>query len=149
MHLATAGVVALNGASSSMTMLHPAQRKSPCTSTIAIMVSLSVTPRLKRVYILFNGEHGLNEFDRIMLQSLEEKSQSPEIGGRWTLQAIITKADTMSGDVRAAIQKVQRDIFETAPLCLPGIVTANSKNVHIGIDNVRRSMVEACGLGRM
>ncbi|KAJ3546935.1 hypothetical protein NM688_g5460 [Phlebia brevispora] len=104
---------------------------------------------LKRVYILFNGKHGLNEVDHIMLQSLEEKCQAQIDANPWTLQAVITKADSMEGDVRKAIQDIQRDIFETAPTCLPGIITAYSKRAQIGIDDVRRSMVEACGLGRI
>lgn len=55
----------------------------------------------------------------------------------------------MEGDVRASIRKIQRDIFETASLCLPAIVTASSKTMQVGIDDVRRNMVDACGLLRV
>lgn len=102
--------------------------------------------RLRRIYILFNSKHGLNEMDRIMLRSLEEKCQDPGNARKWTLQAVITKADAIEGDALSVIRKIQKDIFDTAPLCLPGIVTAVSKRAQIGIDTVRYNMIEACGL---
>lgn len=84
-----------------------------------------------------------------MLGSLEEKCQEQEGPTRWTLQAIITKVDAMDGDVRAKVQAMQREIFETAPTCLPGILTASSKRTQLGIDAVRRNMIDACALGRI
>lgn len=80
-----------------------------------------------------------------MLKHLDQKVQSGR--PRWTLQAIITKADLVSLHNReAAIEGIKRAIFENAPTCLPPIVTASLKSDGLGIDDVRRSIVEACDL---
>ncbi len=79
-----------------------------------------------------------------MLQHLDEKIQSG--GARWTLQAIITKADLVSPhNLDAAIEGIKRAIFKVAPTCLPPIVTASLKSNGLGVNDVRRSIVEACG----
>jgi GTP-binding protein len=101
--------------------------------------------RLCRVYVLLNAKHGANEADKLMLQQLDDKVQSG--GARWTLQAIITKADLVSDHKQqSAIEGISRAIFENAPTCLPPIVTASLKSNGIGVNDVRRSIVEACGL---
>ena len=83
-----------------------------------------------------------------MLSSLNEKCQGS--GARnLTMQAIITKADTLSSDSVENVKKMQADVFKVAPLCLPGIVTIASKQPFFGIGDVRRSIVEACGIGRV
>ncbi len=104
--------------------------------------------RLRRVFILFSAKHGLNEVDRMMLQSLDEQCQTSG-GLRWTVQAIITKADSLrSGELARAVKDIQQDIFETAPTCLPPILTAAHEQPHFGVDTVRQSIMEACGLGK-
>ncbi len=76
-----------------------------------------------------------------MLQHLDDKVQSG--AARWTLQAIITKADLVSHhNLDAAVEGINRAIFENAPTCLPPIVTSYG----LGVNDVRRSIVEACGL---
>ncbi|KAI0299196.1 hypothetical protein BC826DRAFT_995972 [Russula brevipes] len=95
---------------------------------------------LCRVYVLLNAKHGLSEADKLMIQSGDAK---------WTLQAIVTKADIVSPDkLDAAIKGIKQAIFENAPTCLPPIVTASSKSNGLGVSDVRRSIVEACGLAR-
>lgn len=98
------------------------------------------------MYVLLNAKHGTSEADRLMLQHLDKKVQSGE--RRWTLQAIITKADLVSShNLDAAIEGIKQTIFENAPTCLPPIVTASLKsNGGLGLNDVRRSIVEACGL---
>ncbi|RPD64497.1 P-loop containing nucleoside triphosphate hydrolase protein [Lentinus tigrinus ALCF2SS1-7] len=103
---------------------------------------------LRRVFILFNAKHGLNEVDRMMLQSLDEQCQSSG-GLTWTLQAIITKSDALRpGELAKAVKGIQKDIFEAAPTCLPPILTAAHEQPHFGVDTVRQSILEACGLGK-
>ncbi|CAL1715261.1 unnamed protein product [Somion occarium] len=104
--------------------------------------------QLKRVYILFNAKHGLNDVDRMMLQSLDSQIQSSS-GSRFTLQGIITKVDTVGAGAADAVTKIQKDIFEVAPTCLPAIVTSATRRPLYGIEDVRRSIVEACGLGNI
>lgn len=103
--------------------------------------------RLRRIYLLVNAVHGLNDADRAMLQSLDEQCQAAS-STNFTLQAIITKADNLlrSDNGREAIKDIQKDIFEAAPTCLPAIVTAALDESRLGIDEMRTSIAEACGL---
>jgi len=98
------------------------------------------------VYILLNAKHGVNEADQLMLQELDERVQSGS--RRWTLQAIITKADLVPLDTNTIISSIKRTIFEHAPTCLPPIVTASLKSTStaLGVDDVRMSIMEACAL---
>ncbi|KAI0736396.1 P-loop containing nucleoside triphosphate hydrolase protein [Fomitopsis betulina] len=102
---------------------------------------------LRRIYLLVNAVHGLNDADRAMLQSLDEQCQAAS-STNFTLQAIITKADNLlrSDNGREAIKDIQKDIFEAAPTCLPAIVTAALDESRLGIDEMRTSIAEACGL---
>lgn len=103
--------------------------------------------RLCRVYVLLNAKHGMNEADRLMLQDLDQRIQSGDT--RWTLQAIITKADLVSSHkLDGTKESMKRSIFENAPTCLGPIVTASLKSDGLGVNDVRRSIVEACGLTR-
>ncbi|KAI0077735.1 P-loop containing nucleoside triphosphate hydrolase protein [Panus rudis PR-1116 ss-1] len=104
--------------------------------------------QLKRVYILFNAKHGLNETDKLMLQSLNEQCLASN-GARFTLQGIITKADLAGTGARETVQSIQKEIFENASTCLPAIVTAASKPPYFGIEEVRKSIIEACGVGKV
>ncbi len=100
------------------------------------------------MFILFNAKHGLNEFDRTMLRSLDEQCLASG-GVNWTLQAIITKTDALrTGELLTAVKNMQRDIFESAPTCLPPILTSAHSHPHMGVGDVRQSIEEACGLGR-
>ncbi|KAI0642386.1 P-loop containing nucleoside triphosphate hydrolase protein [Trametes meyenii] len=103
---------------------------------------------LRRVYILFHAKHGLNEVDRMMLSSLDEQCQS-SAGLKFTVQGIITKVDTLrDSEISKAIKTIQKDIFDTAPTCLPPIITSALEHPHYGVDQVRLSIQEACGLGK-
>jgi len=107
---------------------------------------------LKRIYVLFNAKHGLNEYDQQMLQDLDQQCQSSE-GQKFTVQAIITKLDLLTtvNDSTATdqLKKIQKDIFDAAPTCLPPILTSTVKYPYLGIREVRQSIVEACGVGRV
>jgi GTP-binding protein len=82
-----------------------------------------------------------------MLQDLDQRIQSGLF--RWTLQAIITKADLVPLEtLDTAISSIKQSIFDNAPTCLPPIITSSVKSTGLGIDDVRRSIVEACGLAR-
>lgn len=104
-------------------------------------------PRLKRVYILFNAKHGLNETDQSMLQHLSQFLISRNGTQPFTLQAVITKVDLApSNQVAASIARMKKDIFAAAPLCLPPILTSCEMDPPFGIDKVRKNIAEACGL---
>lgn len=102
---------------------------------------------LRRVYILFNAKHGLNGYDTQMLSHLSTFLVSPSGTQPFTLQAVITKIDTVPvGKVQGSLEKMRKDIFAFAPLCLPPIVTSSLMSPPFGIDLVRRNIAEACGL---
>lgn len=100
------------------------------------------------MYILFNAKHGLNAYDREMLAHLSGLLITPRGTQPWTLQSIITKADTIPlDDIPTVIRKLRKDIHEAAPLCLPPIVTSTEMKPPFGVDEVRENIVDACGLG--
>lgn len=135
-----------NGGNSSIIMCNTV--RSEHTIQLAFgATNYKLLPRLRRVYILFNAKHGLNQVDRAMLASLDEQCQS-SAGIKFTLQAVITKADLLvTRETLSSVEKMQKDIFEAAPTCLPAILTVALKQPHIGIEELRRSIAEACGLG--
>ncbi len=68
----------------------------------------------------------------------------------WTLQSVLTKADTIpSDDVSTVIKKLRKDIHDAAPLCLPPIVTSTQMKPVFGIDEVRKNIIDACGLDQI
>lgn len=103
--------------------------------------------RLKRIYILFSAKHGLNTFDHQMLSHLSQKLVTSRGTQPYTLQAIITKADLVpTNNLSTSIALIQKAIWESAPLCLPPIVTSTALNPPFQIDRVRKSIADACGL---
>ncbi|KAJ8586421.1 P-loop containing nucleoside triphosphate hydrolase protein [Rhizopogon salebrosus TDB-379] len=107
---------------------------------------LETREKLCRVFILISAAHGVTATDEAMLSSLDTQIQSFD-GIRWTLQAIITKADTLRTNGRAQINQIQQDIFRIAPTCLPPIITScPSGGIAFGIDEVRKSINHACGI---
>ncbi|KAI0692496.1 P-loop containing nucleoside triphosphate hydrolase protein [Cytidiella melzeri] len=111
---------------------------------------ISSRKQLKRVYLLINASHGLKESDRMMLAHLNQQCEKALANNHHvTLQAVFTKCDLLRVNAPRELQRMQDEIFETAPLCLPGIITATSNNMRVGVDKVRQSIIDACGLGRV
>ena len=103
---------------------------------------------LRRVYVLLNARHGVTETDTAMLRSLSAQSLASS-GLNFTLQAVITKADDLPADCTGdVIPTMQRKIFDAAPACLPAIITSALMKPPFGIEDVRKSMADACGLLR-
>ena len=91
----------------------------------------------------------MKESDAAMLGHLNQHCEESLADGRHiTLQAIFTKCDLLDRRAQEKLQRMQQEIFEAAPLCPPGIITAAS-NAQVGIDKVRQSIVDACGLCRV
>jgi len=77
-----------------------------------------------------------------MLESLGERCK-----GMLTLQAVITKADTIPlGRSVEVVGKMRDQIRKAAPTCLPAILTSANMSPPLGIAEVRKSIVEACGI---
>ena len=101
---------------------------------------------LRRVYVLLNAKHGVTETDTAMLRSLSAQSLASS-GLDFTLQTVITKADELPADGAGdVIPTMQRKIFDAAPACLPAIITSALMKPPFGIEDVRKSMADACGL---
>ncbi|KAI9573896.1 P-loop containing nucleoside triphosphate hydrolase protein [Boletus coccyginus] len=107
---------------------------------------VSKREELRRIYILFSAPHGLRSTDKAMLAELDTQVQ--RFGGtRFTLQAIITKADQLGDLGREHVDQMKNAIFQAAPTCLPPIITAcPQKGSKFGIELVRKSISDCCGL---
>lgn len=119
------------------------------------------------MYILFNAQHSLNKYDVRMLAHLFDirkriASTRPRSAAPFTLQPIITKADRVPesqiSDVISRLRlTIQEDVealnmhgrHDEAGLCVhhPPIVTSAKLSIPFGVDEVRSSIIEACGLG--
>ena len=101
--------------------------------------------RLRRIYILFNANHGLNNYDLGMLQHLSELMLDDNGSQRFSLQAVLTKVDLVPVDKLAIVrEKMTTDIFKAAPLCLSPIITSSDMSPPFGIDALRRNIDAAC-----
>ncbi|KAH7920522.1 P-loop containing nucleoside triphosphate hydrolase protein [Leucogyrophana mollusca] len=109
---------------------------------------LETRDELRRIYVLLAATHGVTPADQAMLSSLDAQVQAVA-GTQFTLQAIITKADTLHREGREQVEQIRKDVFKASPTCLPPIITAcpTSGGVSsLGVEEVRRSIVEACGI---
>jgi GTP-binding protein len=81
-----------------------------------------------------------------MLAELDTQIQ--QFGGtKFTMQAIITRADQLGDSSREHVDQMKTAIFKAAPTCLPPIITACSPNgSKFGIELVRKSITDCCGL---
>ena len=112
-----------------------------------LIVTLWLLYRLRRVYILFNAKHPLNDFDTQMLSHLSHTLISARGTQPFTLQSIITKADCIPASrVTQVIDKMRTEIWKAAPLCLPPIITSAAMNPPFGFEEVRQNIAEACRL---
>jgi len=106
---------------------------------------LDTRKELRRVYILFNAKHPLNDFDTRMLSHLSNSLISARGTQPFTLQSIITKADCIPvAKVTEVIDKMRREIWKAAPVCLPPIITSAGMNPPFGVEEVRQNIAEAC-----
>ncbi|PPQ97547.1 hypothetical protein CVT26_002332 [Gymnopilus dilepis] len=97
---------------------------------------LKTRQELKRVYILFNAKHGLNAYDTQMLAHLSQFLISPRGTQPFTLQAVITKADTVPiAQLDTALTEMKKAIWDAAPLCLPPLVTSAEMSPPFGLDS--------------
>jgi len=96
---------------------------------------------------MLNAEHGLKDSDIEMLVHLSQLLLDEHGHQRFTLQAVITKSDTISSvDGRVHIAKLKKGILDAAPLCLAPIITSAQMSPPFGIHELRCNIVEACGV---
>jgi GTP-binding protein len=98
--------------------------------------------RLRRIYILFNAKHSITRVDEAMLKYLNKQCKDT-----LSLQPVITKADTIPlGSTVTVVDKMRDQIRKAAPTCLPAILTSAYMSPPFGIAEVRKSIIEACGI---
>ncbi|KDR67662.1 hypothetical protein GALMADRAFT_257913 [Galerina marginata CBS 339.88] len=104
--------------------------------------------QLKRIYILINAKHlSLSPTDTEMLSHLSSALLTPRGTQPFTLQAVITKADLVPiAKLEGVLEGLRAEIWAAAPLCLPPIVTSAEMSPPFGVELVRKSVAEACGL---
>ena len=142
MRLVTAGEVDLNGGTCWMSI--SSQENSELL--FRTLLFLNALSRLCRVYILFNAKHGLNGYDNEMLAHLSRLMMACP-NQPWTLQSVITKADTIPVDkISPIINSITQQIRTSAPLCLRPIVTSAQMSPPYGIDPLRKNIIDACGI---
>jgi GTP-binding protein len=83
-----------------------------------------------------------------MLRSLHARCLESS-GSKFTLQAIITKADAITESGDNVLHLMRKQIFEAAPTCLPPIITSALMRPPFGIEHVRKSIIDACGFGEV
>lgn len=69
---------------------------------------------------------------------------------RWTFQLVLTKVDSVStGALQDQVTKTVEAVWNVAPSCQPPYILTSSSNwERRGIDEMRESIVEACGVLR-
>lgn len=95
------------------------------------------------MYVLLNAPHGIGKSDELFLEMLDALSQTGSLP--WTYQAIFTQIDRLSPAQIGETAKLKDELHRIAPTCLPPLFTASLKP-RLGIDTVRSSILEACGM---
>jgi GTP-binding protein len=91
---------------------------------------------LKRALVLVDSRHGLKDIDRDILKMLDEAAVSYHL--------VLTKADKIKA---SDLEEVERSVAEEArkhPAAHPEVI-ATSAETGLGIDRLRRAVVEAIG----
>jgi len=81
----------------------------------------------------------------MMLGDLEKKLATSSEGRRLSLQAIITKIDELpvsQSEALKVIDTMKKEIYDCAPSSLNSILTAFTKQHTLGVEEVRKSMME-------
>ena len=78
-----------------------------------------------------------------MLAHLSQLLVNDEGQQPFTLQAVITKADTVPvTELQDALAKIKEDIWKAAPLCLPPLVTSAAMVPPFGIQTLRENIAD-------
>lgn len=176
MHPAMAIVAAQNGAGCSI----PIYKRDKSTSNNNIhILKLPIICRLRRIYITFNAKHSVNRLDEEMLSHLSRtlfqglssswalsmENGNPRLPRITQIQPVITKADYLSEDAQAVVDRLLDDVHNTVKrslddtgtgtlgipsdelaklMCLPPMLTSVRMNPPFGIEKIRKNIVDAC-----
>jgi len=134
---------------------------------------------LRRIYITFNAKHSVNRLDEEMLSHLSRTlfqalssswalsmaNGSPRLPRITQIQPVITKADYLSENAQAVVDRLLRDVHNTVKrslddtgtgtlgvssdelaklMCLPPMLTSVRMNPPFGIEKIRKNIVDAC-----
>ncbi|WP_332810995.1 ribosome biogenesis GTP-binding protein YihA/YsxC [Sphingomonas sp.] len=91
---------------------------------------------LKRALVLVDSRHGLKDVDRDMLKMLDEAAVSYRL--------VLTKSDKIKPTELAEIERLTAEEARKHPAAHPEII-ATSSETGLGIDRLRRAVLEAIG----
>jgi GTP-binding protein len=91
---------------------------------------------LKRALVLVDSRHGIKDVDRDILKMLDEAAVSYRI--------VLTKSDKIKPTELAEVERLTADEARKHPAAHPEII-ATSSETGLGIDRLRRAVLEAIG----
>ena len=91
---------------------------------------------LKRALVLVDSRHGLKEIDGEIMKMLDDAAVSYHL--------VLTKADKIKASELAAVQARTAEEARKHPAAHPDVITTSSET-GLGIDELRRAVVEAVG----
>lgn len=91
---------------------------------------------LKRALVLVDSRHGLKDIDREVMKMLDDAAVSYHL--------VLTKADKVKASELQQVEKRTAEEARKHPAAHPEIVTTSSET-GLGIDRLRRAVVEAIG----
>jgi GTP-binding protein len=91
---------------------------------------------LKRALVLVDSRHGLKDVDRDMLKMLDEAAVSYRL--------VLTKSDKIKPTELAEIERLTAEEARKHPAAHPEIIATSSES-GLGIDRLRRAVLEAIG----
>ena len=93
-------------------------------------------PVLKRAMVLIDARHGIKDIDREIMKMLDEAAVSYHL--------VLTKADKIKASELAAVTAATEEEARKRPAAHPEII-ATSSETGLGIDQLRRAVIEAIG----
>jgi GTP-binding protein len=91
---------------------------------------------LKRAMVLIDSRHGIKEIDREIMKMLDDAAVSYHL--------VLTKADKIKASELQAVEAETGTEARKRPAAHPDVITTSS-DTGLGIDRLRRAVVEAIG----
>ncbi|KAH9933448.1 uncharacterized protein B0H18DRAFT_983749 [Fomitopsis serialis] len=103
---------------------------------------MAMRPQLRRVFLIIDASKGLGAPDESMLQYIASFEKP-----KFSVQPVLTKADLVKpGDRDEVAQQIQEAIQKALPSASPPIITCSRLGSNLGIQEMRTSIAEACGM---
>ncbi|KAH9840003.1 uncharacterized protein C8Q71DRAFT_745393 [Rhodofomes roseus] len=105
-----------------------------------VKLCMQIRPQLRRVFLMVDAAKGLREPDQSMLQHIANITHP-----RFSVQPVLTKMDLIEPENRDQVsQRIHEAIQVVLPRTPPPILTCVRAEKRLGIEEMRRSIAEAC-----